>query len=641
VNGAPVGEGGLLGFAFHPNFASNGYLYLSYTTPSATSPVNMASIITRVTSTDGGWTFDPKSEVTIVGPFDQPQTNHKGGNILFGPDGYLYAGFGDGGGSADIFKHGQDTNGFFAKIDRIDVDHPDSGKMYGIPADNPFKNGGGEPATYAWGFRNPWRWSFDRVSGDLWVGDVGQAAWEEVDAKVKLNGNYGWNCREGFHPYSGTCLSKPGFIDPVYDYDHVTDGTAKSITGGYVYRGKAIPSMVGTYIFGDFIIGKIWALVTDPSTGKYSALQLNPNGPIWNWSSFAEDLDGELYGIGIGGQILKMVPNAAAPGDAGADSSAPPPPPFPGKLSATGCVDPQDPKKPGSALIPFGVNSPLWADGATKNRWMALPPGKQIHIEADGHWEFPIGTVLMKEFSVDGKRVETRFLVRHNEDGGWAGYTYAWDDAETDATLLPSNETRALPNGKSWYYPSRSECVTCHNATAGRTLGTWTGQLNGDFLYPTNRISNQMVTLDHLGMFDAPLPAPVANLDRFPDPAGDAPIEDRARSYLQANCSFCHRPNSGGGGAMDLRFSTSFNASGVCNALPANGDQGVPGAKVLAPGDPAHSLLSVRPHALDARRMPPVATRVVDSDGTAVIDQWITSVTSCPASLDAGLDAKD
>jgi len=645
VNGAPVGEGGLLGFAFHPSFATNGYLYLSYTTPSATSPANMASIITRVTSADGGKTFDPKTEVTILGPFDQPATNHNGGNILFGPDGYLYAGFGDGGGSGDQFKHGQDTNGFFAKILRVDVDHPDSGKMYGVPADNPFKSGGGEPATYAWGFRNPWRWSFDRGSGDLWVGDVGQDAWEEIDAKVKLNGNYGWNCREGLHGYLGTCLAKPGFIDPIYEYDHVVDGKAKSVTGGYVYRGKAMPKYAGTYVFADFIIGKIWSLAQDLVTGAYEVTLLNPAGPFTNWASFAEDNDGEIYAVGIGGNIYKMVPNAAAGGggDAGADGGdASAPPPFPDKLSATGCVDPANPKNPAAALIPYGVNSPLWSDGATKNRWMALPAGKQIHIEADGHWDFPIGSVLMKEFSVDGKRVETRLFVRHNEDGGWAGYTYAWDDAETDATLLPSNETRPLPGGKSWYYPSRSECITCHNAIAGRTLGTWTGELNGDYRYPNNRRSNQMITLAHIGLFDAPLPAPKEQLDQFPDPAGAAPVEDRARSYLQANCSFCHRPNGFGGGTMDLRYATPFAASSACNAAPQNGDQGVAGAKIVTPGNPALSLLSVRPHALDAKRMPPVGTRVVDAVGTGVIDQWITQLASCPAApVDSGFDAKD
>jgi len=631
AKGGLVGEGGLLGFAFHPSFDKNGYAYLSYTTPSATSPVNMASIITRVTSTDGGQTFDPKSEVTILGPFDQPTPSHKGGNIAFGPDGYLYAGFGDG---AVPATNSQNTNGFFAKIIRIDVDHPDPGKMYGIPADNPFKNGGGEPATYAWGFRNPWRWSFDRASGDLWVGDVGQNAWEEVDAKVKLNGNYGWDCREGTHPFITACANTPGLIDPVWEYDHVTDGASKSVTGGVVYRGKAIPSLVGMYIFGDFAISKIWALVPDASSGKYQALLLNPAGPTQNWSAFAEDNDGEIYAIAFGGLLYKMVPNVVA------DGGAPPSSPFPDKLSETGCVDPLNPKAPASGLIPYGVNSQLWADGATKNRWMALPDGKQIHIEADGHWEFPVGSVLMKEFSVDGKRVETRLLVRHEDDGEWAGYTYAWDDAETDATLLPSNETRPLAGGKSWYYPSRAECVTCHNSIAGRTLGTWTGQLNGDFLYPENRLSNQLTTLAHIGMFDAPLQAPAAQLEVFPDPAGTAALDARARAYLHANCSFCHRPGGFGGGGMNLLFAAPFDATGLCNAATQDGDLGIAGAKLLAPGDPARSLLSVRPHALDAKRMPPVATRVVDTVGTGVIDQWITSITSCPATIDAGSDAK-
>jgi uncharacterized repeat protein (TIGR03806 family) len=570
--------------------------------------------------------------------FDQTSaSNHKGGNVGFGRDGFLYVAFGDGGGGGDTFNHGQETTTFFSKILRINVD---VGTPYSIPADNPFNgNDGGAPEVFAYGFRNPFRWSHDKDTGDLWVGDVGQDAWEEID-KVKLGGNYGWSKKEGFHCYNaGTGFPArgvapcpvPGLLDPVFDYDHVADGPNKSITGGFVYRGKAIPSFVGTYVYSDYVIGKIWALTIDPTTGKPAPTQINPGGPNGGWSSFAEDNDGELYALDLSGnKIQKMVPNPATPADAGAEAGSKAPPPA-DKLSLTGCVDPGDPKKPAGGLIPYGVNSPLWSDGAEKARFLALPDGAKITVGTNGDWDLPIGTVLMKTFKLGGKMIETRLFVRH-EDGGWSGFTYEWNDQETDATLLPSSKTRQV-GAQAWYYPSRAECTTCHSAVAGRSLGLEDGQLNGAFVYAaTNRRSNQIATLEHIGLFDRPHPAPEATM-KYPTPttAADGTIEARARSYLHANCSFCHQPQGIGGGSMDFRFATPTGDIKACDANPATGDLGVVGLKVLKPGDPAKSAISVRTHALDAKRMPPLASSVVDKDGVAVIDDFIKSLTACPA----------
>ncbi len=292
-------------------------------------------------------------------------------------------------------------------------------------------------------------------------------------------------------------------------------------------------------------------------------------------------------------------------------------------------MDPADPKKPAPGLIPYDVNSPLWSDGAAKERYLALPDGKQIHVADDGHWELPIGTVLMKNFSMGDRRVETR-LFMHHPDGSWGGYSYEWDDAQTDATLLPANKSRQVGN-QTWYYPSRAECVRCHTSAAGFSLGLETGQLNRDLTYAaTGRTSNQLTTFDHLGLLEAPLPSAAETQARYPAPTGSDPLELRARAYLHANCSFCHRPNSTGQGPADFRFSTSLAQVGVCNVAPQEGDLGITNARLLAPGEPARSILSVRMHSLGVSRMPPLGTRAEDTAGASVVDAWISSLTACP-----------
>lgn len=619
--GAMEGEGGLLGLAFHPNFQQNGFLYVSWVRQAG--PNGRQSEVGRLHSTNGGASFGEYT--TILGPFDQPYSNHNGGGIAFGKDGYLYLSFGDGGAGDDPIPHGQYTDSFFSKILRIDVDNPSGGKAYGIPATNPFANGGGEPATFAFGFRNPFRFSIDRETNDVWVGDVGQNQWEEVDAKVKAGGNYGWSCKEATHDYFRTdpkrCPNPNAtLIDPIIEHQHIPQNS-RSITGGVVYRGKAIPDFVGTYVYGDYVRKELWAAVYDAASGAPKAIRLNDQGgPALSWVDFAEDLDGEVYAVALNeGQIWKMVP--AQP--AGPDT-------FPKLLSQTGCVDPSDPKKPASGLVPYGVSSPLWSDGAEKHRWMALPDGKTITVGADGDFDFPVGTVLVKSFAVGGKLVETR-LFMHHDDGDWGGYTYEWNDAQTDATLLRASKTKPV-GGQTWYYPSRSECITCHSEAAGRSLGLEIGQQNGDFVYEsTNRISNQLKTLEHIGMFSAPLGKPVEQLVVYPTPTGqDGTPEARARAYLHSNCSNCHRPKGPGAGNMDLRFATTLKDTQTCDVTPQQGDVGVAGAKILAHGDPSKSVLSLRPHSPSANRMPPLATSIVDDKGLAVLDAWIRSVTACP-----------
>lgn len=613
----PIGEGGFLGMAFHPQWQTNHTFFTSVTRkydgridpdPAPEPNSDLTSVIAKWTSSDDGVTVgNPVEILTRV----QPYSNHDGGNIAFGPDGFLYFGLGDGGSGDDPLGSGQNLSSWLGKMLRIDVDN---GSPYGIPPTNPFANSTGteKKEIYAYGLRNPFRWNFDRGTGDLWVGDVGQNTWEEID-KVELGGNYGWKLCEGFHKRGSTTelCDAPGVKDPVVEHPR---SEANSITGGVVYRGKAMPDLVGTYIYADFAQGNVFAIVYD-GTGKAGTKIL---AKLNNIVDFGQDADGEIYPVSIGGTIYKMVPDAAP------STSA-----FPDTLAKTGCFDPTDIKKPAAGLVPYSVRSPLWSDGAEKERWIALPEGKTVSVSADGDFQFPKGTVLVKNFSMLGKRVETRLFVLH-DDGEWAGYSYEWNDAQTDATLLPAGKVRDLGGGTSWTYPSRSQCLQCHTAAAGGSLGLEVGQLNGDAVYPsTNRLSNQLATLEHIGVFAAPLGDP-ATLTKYAEPAGTEPVEARARSYMQSNCSHCHRPGGGGGGNVNLLASRSLKDTAVCNGVPQDGTFGIADAKVVAPGAPAKSILSLRVHATDAKRMPPVGVHVTDAVGTKLLDDWITSLTTCP-----------
>jgi uncharacterized repeat protein (TIGR03806 family) len=249
-------------------------------------------------------------------------------------------------------------------------------------------------------------------------------------------------------------------------------------------------------------------------------------------------------------------------------------------------------------------------------------------VNAEGDWEFPVGTVLMKRFRLGGKLIETRLLMRH-EDGEWAGYSYEWDAGGRDATLLLGEKTKAV-GGVTWTYPSRSQCLQCHTQAAGRVLGPETWQMNRDAFYPsTGRTANQLLTFEHVGLFAEPLGAEPESLPALPDPwdAGE-PLEERARSYLHANCSHCHRPGGTARGNADFRFDTPFAEMNICD-VESDNDLGVAGARLLLPGDPSRSIISLRMHATDTNRMPPIGRNVVNEAGADLIDAWIESLASC------------
>jgi glucose/arabinose dehydrogenase len=301
-------ERGLLGLAFHPDFAKNGKFYVYCSMPAKSAGANHRNVVREYTVAKGANTVNKNTARTVI-EYPEPEANHNGGDLKFGPDNFLYITAGDGGGAND--RHGEHGNAqnlgnLLGKILRIGINQ----KPYGIPKDNPFVvKEGARPEIYAYGLRNPWRISFDRATGQLFAGDVGQDAYEEVDI-IKKGGNYGWRVREGLHPKNTSDPDPKNWIDPIAEYPH-PEGI--SVTGGFVYRGKAIPALQGKYVFGDWM-GPVWIL--SDTKGKQwtrEKLPISQAAGYWQVYSFGEDQSGELYVLAVlidsgKGAVFKLVP---------------------------------------------------------------------------------------------------------------------------------------------------------------------------------------------------------------------------------------------------------------------------------------------------------------------------------------------
>jgi len=303
-------------------------------------------------------------------------------------------------------------------------------------------------------------------------------------------------------------------------------------------------------------------------------------------------------------------------------------------LADTGCVSPQDATQGAAGLIPYDVNVPLWSDGALKERWMGVPDGEGVVIGPDGKWIFPVGTVLVKNFWVDGQLIETRLFMQHQAEQ-WGGYTYEWNEAVTEAHLVQlTGKLRTLGNGQTWFYPSRNQCLRCHTPAAGWVLGPETANLNRLFNYPQTSITaNQITTLAHIGLLEGVSDPPVADWPQFPPwrvgPHSTAENTALARAYLHVNCANCHRPGGPGMGPEDFRYTTPLADMGACEVLPTLGDLGIPGTRLLAPGDPNKSIFWLRMASTGPERMPPLATALVDDLGLEIIADWVQFLTSC------------
>jgi uncharacterized repeat protein (TIGR03806 family) len=601
-------EEGLLGLAFHPNYRTNGEFFVFY------SVTPRGSIVSRFrVSKDDPNRADRDSEEKLI-QWTKPYGNHNGGCLRFGPDGHHYISVGDGGLAGDPHGNAQNLEVVNGKILRIDVDHKDVGKHYAIPKDNPFADRGGNVRgeIWAYGLRNPWRFSFDGPTGTLWAADVGQDRHEEIDIIVR-GGNYGWNIREGKHALDPNAERSPvgEFIEPILDYPRVE---GKSVTGGLVYRGKRLPDLVGAYVYGDFISGNVWALRWDGKKVTASPKIARTSLLI---SAFGEDEAGEVYFSSFDGFIYRF----RTPPERG--------PAFPRTLTETGLFASVKDHVPAAGLIPYTVNVPLWSDGAAKDRFLVLPEKGKVVFKEKDQWEFPVGTVLVKTFYINTdlekpeamRRLETRLLVLNAR--GWEGYTYIWKEEQDEANLLADwpltkqfdVQTATGPVKREWYFPSRSDCVACHTQHAGSVLGLNTRQLNRVHDYGKAK-DNQIRVFERLGIFTAPLPRPAKDLEAFPEwQSKEAPVGTLARAYLDANCAMCHSPGGrghAGGAAMDMRFHEP-----LAEAFPGKKNW-------VIPGDPERSVLLKRMTMRHADpQMPPLATNRVDEDGTNVIRQWI------------------
>ncbi|MDP5158909.1 MAG: RICIN domain-containing protein, partial [Flaviramulus sp.] len=672
-------DGGMLSVVLHPEYGVSGspnsefiYVFYRYTPVQGTdhtSPVvNGYMRLSRFSLPIGANAINPSSEQILINIFDKNDW-HNGGGMFFGPnDGFLYLSVGDEGGSNDAYDVTQQINSLlFGGVLRIDVDqrggsisHPirkqplNSGtppngwpqsftQGYYIPNDNPWldPNGSVLEEFYAIGTRSPHRMTVDPPTGDIWIGDVGQASKEEITL-VKKGDNLQWPYREGDQAGPKT---KPDPIigndqPPIYAYGRTI---GRSVIGGFVYRSNKYPGLFGKYFFGDHETQDVWTLTkTGENTGDVNFLFRVPVSGVGSKdgiSSFYVDSSGTIYILDLfgtaqdGGVIRKIITTGGIPDP-------------PQKLSDLNVFSDLDNLTPVDGIIPYDVNAPLWSDGAKKRRWIALPNDgnhdsalEQIDFESEDNWSFPAGTVTIKHFELPTDandpskitKLETRFLI-FTEDNQAYGLTYKWNNEQTDAFLIGIDEQvsqtyTVLKNdgsstNQTWDFPTRSQCMQCHSSVAGYSLGLKTRQLNKNFTYPSTGIqSNQLETWNHLNMFSqdigatSDLPASAHINSQL------ASSEMKIRSFIDSNCAYCHRPN-GVEGAFDGRALTALYDQALINADVVS-HASLPGYKIVKPQDHANSMLFMRDNSTSSDKMPPIGRNLVDEDYINELIGWI------------------
>jgi uncharacterized repeat protein (TIGR03806 family) len=629
-------------FSFHPQYEQNGYVFVFSPQDPAEKPENQNSRVSRfqakADNAQSPRRCAPETEQIII---EWPAGGHNGGEAVFGPEGYLYIATGDGTSGSDLDDTGQGVDDFLSVIVRIDVDHPQADKAYSIPEDNPFVHQeGARPEIWAHGFRNPWRLSFDAKSGRLWVGDVGQDLWEMIWL-VERGGNYGWSVQEGSHPFHPHKRQGPGPIQPPVVEHHHTE--CRSITGGYVYHGARFPELQDVYFYGDYEYGKIWGLRHD---GRQVTWHKELADTSLRIPSFGVSSDGNIYLMDhTNGELYEL----ARAKQVDANSR------FPRRLSETGLFTDVADHAVSPGVVGYSVNAPQWIDHGVKQRFLALPGTSQItFVEKSGDantWKFEDGAVTFETISLDRevgnaqsrRRIETRLMVK--QENHWLGYSYLWNDEQTDATLVEvagTNLTLSItdpdaPGGQrqqTWRVPSRNECMGCHSRAADFVLGLCTSQINRDHNYG-GIVDNQLRAFNHVGLFTKPLPKRPDEYNPLPDPYdASADLDARARAYLHVNCSVCHVTNGGGNAKMALKYDETIEATKVIGVAPLHGSFGLADAKIIAPGDPFASVLLYRFAKLGSGRMPHVGSRLTDQRGLDLMHDWIVNFRAPNAQTD-------
>ncbi|MDP5060314.1 MAG: PQQ-dependent sugar dehydrogenase [Maribacter sp.] len=685
-------DGGMLGVVLHPEYGVTGspnaeYVYVFYRyspvdgTDRTSHRVNGYMRLSRFNLPVGANAINPASEEVLINIFDRHDW-HNGGDMFFGPsDGFLYLSVGDEGLANDFYGVTQQIDKWlFSGVLRIDVDQkggsishpirkqpqnagippdgwPDSFTQgYYIPNDNPWQdvNGGILEEFYAIGTRSPHRMTYDAVTGDIWLGDIGQGAKEEISL-VNKGDNLQWPYREG--DQNGAKVMPDLLIgnekEPIYAFGR---SMGRSVIGGFVYRGNKYPELYGKYIFGDHETQNVWSLTkTGENSGDVNFLLNVPThgaGSKDGISSFFIDSDQymyilDLYGSARDGGVIRKIVRTGPILDP------------PKQLSQLNVFSDLENLTPVEGLIPYDVNAPLWSDGAAKKRWIALPNNgdyntdlEQIGFEREGNWKFPSGTVLIKHFDLpinannrnEVIKLETRFMV-FTEDNKAYGVTYKWNEEQTDAYLIGIDEevsqdytvTKAdgTQQTQTWNFPTRAQCIQCHNSVAGYALGLKTRQLNKNYAYPTGITGNQLETWNHLNIFsedigdEAKLPKS-ANIND-----ANSSTEMKVRSYIDANCAYCHRPD-GVEGAFDGRSLTALYDQYLIDTEVVS-HASLPGYKIIAPNDYENSMLYMRDASMGDDRMPPVGRNLNDEEYLEQLIGWIEGIDSNgPASIEDG-----
>ncbi|MEO2029066.1 MAG: PQQ-dependent sugar dehydrogenase [Fuerstiella sp.] len=605
---------------FHPDFQNNGYCYVCYVRkPNLDNGTHVARF--RMSDTDPP-RIDVASETTLV---TWLSGGHNGCCLKFGPDGFLYISTGDGGPAnpPDIHRTGQDIGDLLSSILRIDVDHHDGDNHYRIPADNPFvATDGARGEVWAYGLRNPWRMSFDRKTGDLWVGDVGWELWEML-YRIERGGNYGWAVMEGrasTHPE--WARGPTPVLPPIVDHEH---SESSSITEGATYYGTRLKELYGTHIYSDYDTGKFWGF-------RYENGKVVDHRELADTThrvvGFGELHDGELLLLDhTDGTIHRLAPNPRL-----GESST-----FPRQLSESGLFSSMTDLTPSPGVIPYSINAEPWADHAVAERFVAVPNNLSIKAE-DTAWKFPEDTVLVKTLSLDmqqgdpttRRRIETQIL--HFDGVELMPYTYQWNDEQTDATLVDASgaehtfeiQDSAAIHGvrqQTWRFSGRAECQRCHNRWSGPALAFNTSQLARNHNYDGSTAS-QLETFAHIGLIEK-----AVDTSKQPSLASPydatASLDHRARAYLHANCAHCHRLHAGGAVLSHMHFDLELDKTNMLKTRPTQGTFGIHAAHVIAPGDATRSVLLYRMTKLGNGRMPRIGSAEVDLVGVRLLHDWL------------------
>ena len=488
-------------------------------------------------------------------------------------------------------------------ICRIDVDRPDGQRLYSIPDDNPFiDTPGARPEIWAYGFRNPWRFTVVPETDQVLCGDVGWELWELV-FDVRRGSNCGWSIYEGPQPIRGDIEPGPTPIEkPVVAYPHAV---GQSVTGGVVYRGGEHEDLRGVYLYGDYVTGLLWGL-------RYQDDQVTWNPVLAETGlriiTFAESRDGEVLVVDYGGGgIYKLVKNPIV------DQ----PSRFPRRLSETGLFSSTSSLEPAPGVIPYKIAAQAWQDGATSEFVIGIPGRESIQIQREQRrWIYPAGAVFAKTISMGSRRMETQMLHFNGID--WQPYSYLWNEDQTDADLVDSaGVTTNSPANSPWHIHNRAQCRACHSVQNGGAVG---------FTLENLDVANQIGQFIALGIFDRPAPKQW-NVASMVDPFdSSADLQRRARSYLTANCAHCHRRGGGGTVPLDLSYSNPSDQMNAFAVLPTQGSFDIKNAMVIDPSDPYRSVLFYRMATSGAGHMPKLWTRDNDAKGLQLVHDWIRSL---------------